>query len=158
MKKLLPKTSGNPKGFTLIELLVVISILAILATIAATIFSGVQSRARNGRRQADILALAKSLEAFKPATGNYQPMATTNFAGGVIPNLDPQGFPYCIDYSTGTAVADAATTGWTNSPVACPLNYEQVSATLPPSTTTIWKVCSLLEITPVVVFCNPSSQ
>jgi general secretion pathway protein G len=39
-------------GFTIVELLIVIVVIAILATIAAVVYSGIQQRARNSSRMA----------------------------------------------------------------------------------------------------------
>lgn len=52
---------SETEGFTLVELLVVITIIAILATIGMTIFSGVQKAARDTKRRGDIDALQKAV-------------------------------------------------------------------------------------------------
>lgn len=85
MKKFLPKTSG----FTLIELLIVIAILAILAAIGITVFSGVQKNSRDARRKEDINAVAQAMEVgFTDSTGQYAALAVAMFSSGAIP-VDP---------------------------------------------------------------------
>ena len=173
--KLLPKTSKNPKGFTLIELLVVISIIAVLALIGATIYSGVQSRARDARRQADAIAIAKAYEAQKvPGSTSYPVILTTWFAGGAIPT-EPAGYPPLYSVC-GTTTVGAATvvrpTVWgaasitptcpagstayhTGQPTATP----PVAASLPPTGLTSFQVCVLLENgTAPNIFCKGNVQ
>lgn len=58
-------------GFTLVELLIVIVVIAILAAIAITAFSGVQARARDSQRQADISQVKQSLELYYANEGYY---------------------------------------------------------------------------------------
>ena len=89
-------------GFTLIELLVAISIIAILATIGTTIFTGVQKEAQNSRRKADIVAIAKAMEGkYNPVSGTYSTLTGGEFAAGVIPT-PPEGGSYFGDLSTDT--------------------------------------------------------
>ncbi len=88
MKKFLPKSFNNPLGFTLIELMVVISIIAFLAVIGIAAFTNAQKAARDGRRRADIDAIATALESNRISTG-YQVWSTgTMYANGVVPT-DP---------------------------------------------------------------------
>lgn len=86
MKKILP----NTKGFTLVELLVVVAIIAILAVIGLVIFTGTQKTARDGRRKGDIDAIAQAMEVSygKTTPGQYDPLVTTMFSSGAIPQ-DP---------------------------------------------------------------------
>jgi prepilin-type N-terminal cleavage/methylation domain-containing protein len=68
------------KGFTLIELMIVIAIIAILATLGVTNFSSALRRARDAKRQSDIVAIQKALE------------TCNNIAQGIyIPNPAPSG-------------------------------------------------------------------
>lgn len=94
MKKFLPKTLNNPQGFTLVELLVVVSIIAILAVIGLTIFTGVQKTARDAKRRADVEAISKALETkYNNATATYPVIAIGDFASSGIPQ-DPLGGSY----------------------------------------------------------------
>ena len=66
------------QAFTLIELMVVIAIIAILATLSVTSFSAAIRRSRNAGRQADVTAVAKSLETcYDVSTGTYTTLPTT---------------------------------------------------------------------------------
>lgn len=99
MKKFLPnnKTSvvsrqlSDKHGFTLIELMVVVSIIAFLSVIGITAFSNAQKQARDGRRRADIDAIATALESNRdPIAGTYTKAwtDTTLYANSVVP-YDP---------------------------------------------------------------------
>ena len=58
-------------GFTIVELLIVIVVIAILAAITITSYSGIQSRARDSQRAAAITSIQKKLEAFYVLNGYY---------------------------------------------------------------------------------------
>ena len=58
-------------GFTIVELLIVIVILGVLATIVIVAYSGVQERARSAKRQNDIAAVQKIVEAYNAEKGEY---------------------------------------------------------------------------------------
>lgn len=62
----------DSKGFTIIELLIVIVVIGILATLVVTTYSGIQSKSRDSKRQADIKAIQTQVEAFY-AEKNYYP-------------------------------------------------------------------------------------
>lgn len=98
MKRLLPKFIYNSRGFTLVELMVAITIIAILATIGITIFSGAQKQARDSKRKQDIDSIAIALETRYNATLNqyctgavatYCAPADTWFSAGTKPQ-DPK--------------------------------------------------------------------
>lgn len=55
----------NRRGFTLIELLVVISIIGVLASMAAFNFQQARERARDIQRKSDIKQLQNALESYK---------------------------------------------------------------------------------------------
>ncbi len=65
------KIESKQKGFTLVELLVVIAILAILATISLVVYTNAVKNARDARRKAEIISLAKNIESYKIDHGNY---------------------------------------------------------------------------------------
>lgn len=152
------------KGFTLVELLVVISIIAILAVIAIAIFSGVQSRARDARRQADVSSIAKALEAQKVAGSTVYPqIAGAWFAGGSVP-AEPAGYvpQYSIVSANGTTAGKP--TVWavgTANPTA-PAGTAVITVAntgSPAGAFTTFQVCALLENgTAPNIFCVPSSQ
>lgn len=58
-------------GFTIVELLVVIVVIAILASLAIASYTGIQQRARDTERQADMRELATALELFRTDNGFY---------------------------------------------------------------------------------------
>lgn len=64
----------DSKGFTIVELLIVIVVIGILATLVVTTYSGIQARARDSKRQADVQALQTQIEGFY-ATNAYYPTA-----------------------------------------------------------------------------------
>lgn len=58
-------------GFTIVELLIVIVVIAILAAISMVAFTGIQQRARDSTRDADIAQIAKALELYYIDHGKY---------------------------------------------------------------------------------------
>ncbi len=94
MRRFLPK---DKRGFTLVELMVVIAILALLATVGITIYSGAQKSARDAKRKADIGSISEALEAHlnastnqycTGATGTYCAPVVGWFSAGAVPT-DP---------------------------------------------------------------------
>ena len=59
------------KGFTIVELLIVIVVIAILAAITIVAFTGIQTRAFNGRVQADMKNVEKLVKAYNSLNGSY---------------------------------------------------------------------------------------
>lgn len=67
------------QGFTLIELMIVIAIIAILATLGVTNFASAIRRARDSKRQSDIVAVQKALETcYDIRTGQYIRASSTD--------------------------------------------------------------------------------
>ncbi len=141
------------KGFTLIELLVVVAIIAILSVIGAAIFSGVQQKARDARRKADLKAISDVLEVNK-TQGGYQTLSPSKFTSGKFPNqVDISGISYALGPSldwlciASATVADQPAGNWT-SPAACPtlpVAFSLISSSLPAVDTASYKICTLLE-------------
>ncbi len=163
MKKFLPKSFNNPQGFTLIELLVVVSIIAILSAIGIALYTGIQPKARNDRRRADLDAIAKALEINKTSAG-YVVLDNTQFANGVTPLLDPQGYVYC-----GNTTANVQGPGLTSASTASTCtpsganNYSPIAAGSIPPAGTSWKICTWLEAetSPTVAagsYCKGNAQ
>lgn len=58
-------------GFTIVELLIVIVVIGILAAIVIVAYNGVQARARDARRLADIQTVNKALQLYYIDNGSY---------------------------------------------------------------------------------------
>lgn len=75
--------SKRLKAFTLIELLVVVGIIGLLSSVVlVAVFSG-RTRARDGRRKADVKQLQGALELYANANGGVYPAVGTTPACGV---------------------------------------------------------------------------
>lgn len=144
----------SARGFTLIELLVVISIIAVLSVIGIALYTNAQKNARDTARRGDIDAISKALEVSK-GTGGYVVLSSVQFAKKVVPLVDLQSQPYCINSPANTQPADPGV--WTT---ACPANYIAVAENTTPLGTsgsiTAWKVCTWLESGSA--FCKTNSQ
>lgn len=110
------------RGFTLIELLVSISIIAVLAVIGTTIFSNVKNEAKNSARKADVVAIAKAMEAnYDPVSGTYitsKILDGTAFASGSIP-IPPEGGEYLGDLTLPPKGFRICTSLISNNPNSC---------------------------------------
>lgn len=129
----------NTKGFTLIELMVAISIVAVLATIGLTLFGNAQKTGRDGKRRADIDAIATNLESRFNTTKNQN---CGNGTGGIPSGTDAAESTYCPPYATwfagGSIPVDPLNTGtytYTNDGGAIPTN----------ATFTTYTICAHLE-------------
>lgn len=162
------KTTNN-KGFTLVELMVVVSIVAILSVVGVTVYSGIQTRARDAARRADIDAIANALEVNKVSGGVYTQLANAQFAAGTIPLKDPSGNVYCGNVTPSTIASNNITaqptatdcvpaTNGAGSPPAT-IGYKAISDTVPvpAAGTTSWKICTWLETTSAA-YCKQSTQ
>lgn len=67
---------GN-SGFTLVEVLVVMAVIAVLAAIVFGVRDGVRDRAASSRAKAELALIAKGLEAYRAAYGDYPRLATS---------------------------------------------------------------------------------
>ena len=67
----------NKKGFTLFELLVTVSIIAVLTAVAVVSFGGVNKKARDSRRIADLEKVRIALESYKQINSAYPASLST---------------------------------------------------------------------------------
>lgn len=140
MKINLPKLgtshATSSKGFTLIELMVVVTIIAFLSVIGVVAYGRIQSQARDGRRRADIDAIATAMEANRdPVAGSYKAWTDTSiYANGAVP-FDPT--------QTSASPATPNTYGGNT------YTYQMISGGVLVGTTapTAYAVCALLENT-----------
>lgn len=159
MKNKLPNIKAS-QGFTLVELMIAIAIIAILATVGLTIYSGIQKNARDARRRADVDAIAKAFETNKASNAEtYKALTVAMFASGSIPT-DPSR-SYCADGTPATGDALAADpAAWTSTDckdaAGATILDGIVSATVPADTSYKWKVCASLESG--TVFCKANQQ
>ncbi len=58
------RRTGVGEGFSLIELLVVITIIGLLASVGLTSYTRAQERARDAKRQSDLISLKNALEIY----------------------------------------------------------------------------------------------
>ena len=88
------------QGFTIVELMIVIVVIGILATLVITTYNGVQSKARDTKRQTDINAIQGQVEAYNTNAGYYPTLTNLNTPAWRATNLkgldssalqDPQG-------------------------------------------------------------------
>lgn len=111
----------NRRGFTLIELMVVVTIIAFLSVIGMAAFTNVQAQARDGRRRADIDAIATAMETNRsgaPGSEKYPAYDEAIFANNQKPydplDTDKDGLAesygsgsYEYKVTPGTASADS---------------------------------------------------
>jgi prepilin-type N-terminal cleavage/methylation domain-containing protein len=67
-------------GFTIVELLIVIVVIGILAALVVTTYGGIQSKARDSKRQTDIQTIQTQIEAFYANKNYYPSLAEINSA------------------------------------------------------------------------------
>src|SRR5579884_4284551 len=75
------------QGFTIVELLIVIVVIGILALLVITTYAGIQSKARNAKRQTDIKSLQTQIEAFFSQNGYYPNLTDLNSASWRATNM-----------------------------------------------------------------------
>lgn len=90
------------KGFTIVELLIVIVVIGILALLVITTYSGIQSKARNSKRQTDLQSLQTQLEAFFSQNGYYPTEADMNNSSWLTTNMKSLDQNALIDPSNPT--------------------------------------------------------
>lgn len=94
----------NTKGFTIVELLIVIVVIAILAAITIVAYNGIQGRARDSQRVADMQSIVKALELYKTTNGSYP---------AAVPTANASGWEVSTDGTTTTNFLNALTTSRT---------------------------------------------
>lgn len=81
------------QGFTIVEILIVVVVIAILASVSVSAYSGVQQRSRDSRRVSDMNAIVKALEMYKVQTGSYPATSTTNtIVSWEVSSINPDQF------------------------------------------------------------------
>lgn len=86
MKSLVSLKKQN-KGFTIVELLIVIVVIGILALLVITTYAGIQQKARNTKRAADVSAVQTQLEAFYQTNGYYPNLTDLNSSSWLTTNM-----------------------------------------------------------------------
>jgi general secretion pathway protein G len=103
-------------GFTIVELLIVIVVIGILAAITIVAYNGIQARAYDTRRAAEVSNVKKVLELYMLDNGVYPPACGADNAGCSLSNLtsylvpaytnkipqDPQSPTLSYDYVRGS--------------------------------------------------------
>ena len=78
---------ARDQGFTIVELLIVIVVIGVLALLVITVYTGIQSKARNARRTADVKSLQTQLEAFFSQNGYYPSRTDLNTPAFLTANM-----------------------------------------------------------------------
>src|SRR3989344_7666267 len=113
----------NISGFTLIELLVVIVILAILTTLGIVQYNGINMKARDSARRADLHEIASALEINKTPQG-YISLQVDQFSS--LQWFGPSGDAYCI--ASGSPADPVNSSSWGNN---CPAGFATVAPEMP---------------------------
>ena len=71
----------NYRGFTIVELLIVIVVIAILAAVSVVAYGGVQQRARDSERRAELNSLKNVLHLYQADRGDYADAGCGNGTG-----------------------------------------------------------------------------
>lgn len=93
--------NGARRGFTLIELMIVASVLAIIVSIGAPLYSSGLRTARVTKAIAELRTISTAVDQFRSVRGGELPL--TLYQVGYGGRRDPWGVPYCyLNYAAGT--------------------------------------------------------
>jgi prepilin-type N-terminal cleavage/methylation domain-containing protein len=92
------------RAFTLVELLVVISIIGLLSTIAVVSMTSARSKARDGKRQADIKQIITAMQLYYDTNGRYP-----DASGALACNCGSSALGYCCLGYSNAATCHAGT-------------------------------------------------
>jgi prepilin-type N-terminal cleavage/methylation domain-containing protein len=93
------------RGFTMIELLVILAIIAVLSTLAVSVYKEFTIQARDTKRISDIDSIHDALEIhYGSSTAVYSHLTASFFINHKIPQ-DPFGYQPEKQYSCGTSQA-----------------------------------------------------
>lgn len=136
---------NKQSGFTIVELLIVIVVIGILAALVVTTYAGIQSKARNSKRQTDIKAIQTQVEAFF-ANNNYYPsyanLSSTSWLTSNMKSLDQEALH--DPSASGTAITLSQTAGSKVYQYA-PLNSSGTSCELDDTTCVSYTLTATLE-------------
>ncbi|MFH1522400.1 MAG: prepilin-type N-terminal cleavage/methylation domain-containing protein [Patescibacteria group bacterium] len=115
------------KGFTLIELLVIISIIGLLSSIAFYAINSARIKARDARRKADLVSIAKALELYYDDYNHYP---VSNYCGAgrdtayiLPPETNLKGvWAYNAAHSSDRVISTLKTRGYIGSYLSDPLD------------------------------------
>lgn len=134
------------KAFTLVEILVVVTIIALLASLAAVSYSQFVKQARDAKRTTDIEQIRAAIELYRnfdiagayPATLDFSGAGTIEDANakylGIVPNDPLSSKGYTLYYASSAPFTDytlcaylengvGAVVGTTCGPSSLPCNY-----------------------------------
>ncbi len=94
------------QGFTIVELLIVIVVIGILALLVITTYSGIQAKARNSKRSADMSTIQTQLEAFFSQNGYYPSLTDMKSDSWLTTNMKSLDKGALIDPSNPTQSND----------------------------------------------------
>ncbi len=114
----------NNQGFTIVELLIVIVVIGILALLVITTYSGIQAKARNSKRSADVSTIQTQLEAWFSQNGYYPSLTDMKSDAWLTTNMKSLDKGALIDPSNPTQSNDMVA-----APVAKTYAYAVTNAT-----------------------------